>query len=454
MSRGSLRVRLIAGGLIAIVLALALAGVTLTVLFKRHVVRTIGEELDVHVAQLLAGLEIDPVQGLVVMRPPVDPRFAAPLSGVYWQVNGDDGTLLRSTSLWDVSLALPADALRPGEAHQHEIDGPAGARLLALERQVKFRSGDRDLAVRAVVATDLARVSRTVTAFSRDLMVALGLLTLVLGIATTVQVGLGLQPLSSVRRHVAEVRRGERGQIATSAPIEVQSLVDELNGLIAVQEREIERSRGRAADLAHGLKTPLAALAGDVARLRAIGQPALADDIEQVGDAMSRHVDRELARARAQGSVVRRRVAPTELSALVTSLTGTLMRARGDDTIAVEIAIPAEARVAMDRTDLAEVLGNLLENAMRHARGRVKISSGDGGEVRRVMIEDDGDGIPQDVRAAVMERGRRLDTRGDGAGLGLAIVQDVLETYGWQLDLDSSELGGLKAVISRVARPA
>jgi signal transduction histidine kinase len=219
-----------------------------------------------------------------------------------------------------------------------------------------------------------------------------------------------------------------------------------VNGLIDAQEREIERSRSRAADLAHGLKTPLAALAADATRLRERGEQDIAQGIEAVGDAMSRHVDRELARARARGTARQRGGVSTPLRPLVDSLIATLSRTPAAQRLTFEARIDGAPSVPLDRTDLAEVLGNLLENAARHAAGRVRIGADSAGPA--IAVEDDGPGIAPAERTRMLERGARLDERGDGAGLGLAIVQDVLNAYGWRLALAGSELGGLKAIVA------
>ena len=123
MSWGSLRFRLVAGGIMAILVALTIAGAGLTILFERHIARTIADDLDVHLKQLIAGIDVDTEGRLVVVRPPADPRFADPLSGLYWQVNSEDGQLLRSRSLWDTTLVLPNDDLSAGEVHRHETRG-------------------------------------------------------------------------------------------------------------------------------------------------------------------------------------------------------------------------------------------------------------------------------------------------------------------------------------------
>jgi signal transduction histidine kinase len=163
---------------------------------------------------------------------------------------------------------------------------------------------------------------------------------------------------------------------------------------------------------------------------------------------MRRHVDRELARVRLRGVGRSQRNASTALAPLVRSLVATLARTPEGVQIAYEISMADDVMVPFDRSDLAEALGNLLENATRHARNRVRVSAAAGG--LGITVEDDGAGIPEVVRPMVLARGGRLDERG-GAGLGLAIVQDVVEAYGWALRLDTSELGGLRATIRQNA---
>lgn len=451
MKLPSLGLRLVAGGIVAIFVALTIAGGGLILLFERHVSRTFADDLDVHLKQLLASIDVDAQGHLSVRRPPADPRFADPLSGLYWQVRDDRGELLRSRSLWDITMLLPQDEPQVGQTHQHETLGPGGARLLVAERTVTLNAGNQRVPVRLAVAIDLARVSAAASDFAKDLAIALGILACVLTVATWMQVSLGLRPLDLVRRGIADIRAGRSRHIPSAVPIEVQPLVEEVNSLLDAQEREIERSRGRAADLAHGLKTPLAALAADAARLRKHGEDAIAQDIEAVGDAMSRYVDRELARARIRARPARGTSVSTKLGPLVRSIISTLTRTPAGMRVTFEQDIADAVRVPVDRIDLAEVLGNLLENAARHAVSRVRIAARSNAAGPVIVIEDDGKGIAPTLLQSAFERGVSLDERGDGAGLGLAIVRDVLEAYNWRLELDKSELGGLKATVSAQA---
>lgn len=444
MRWGSLRLRLVAAGAVAILIALGISGAGLAFLFERHLARAMSADLDFHLTQLLGGIDINPDGRLLVTKQPADPRFEEPLSGLYWQVSDDRGQVLRSRSLWDTALVLPRDEPGPSEVHQHETEGPNHARLLVAERSVVMNDGGARIRVRAAVGLDFSRARVAAAAFTRELSIALTLLGVVLVAATSIQVGLGLRPLVLLRTRISEIRTGRRSQLPTAVPSEVAPLVEEVNALLQAQEKEIARSRSRAADLAHGFKTPLAALVADAARLRELGEIKLAQNIEMVVDNMSRHVDRELALARVRGSRGAGRPA-TALAPLLSSLIATLARTPDAAGIRFESSVPDDLWLALDRTDLAEVLGNLLENAVRHARSFVAVSATTA--PLSVVVEDDGEGIPEHQIARALERGGRLDEQAPGTGLGLSIVRDVLEAYGWRLQIGRSSHGGARISI-------
>lgn len=442
MKRGSLRLRLAMGGAAAIIAALILAGVGLTYLFERHITRSLVSDLEVHLRQLLAAVDLSAAGEPQLTREPADPRFAEPLSGLYWQLATKSGAALRSRSLWDGTLPLPPDEQAPGEVHYHRIAGPAQTNLLSVERTVFLSSNGARIPVRVAVAADLARIAEARSAFVRELIPSLALLAAALALAAWVQIGLGLLPLARLREGVAAIRTGKGGLLAQAVPSEVAPLVDEINELISAQEKDLERARGRAADLAHGLKTPLSALAADVRALRDKGEGEIADRIADVGEVMRRHIEHELARARIRGKRGLQARGTTLLAPLLESLIAIQRRTPSGDRLVFRTGVDANATMAMDKSDLAEVLGNLLENASRYARSTVAITLADDG---RLVIDDDGPGVPQAARDLVLKRGQRLDERVEGTGLGLAIVQDVLDAYDRRLVLDDSPLGGLRA---------
>lgn len=449
--RGSLRLRLLAAGAASILLALALAGFGLVLLFERHVERRMALELEANLRQLIDGLGRAPDGTLDLLRPPAEPRFLEPLSGLYWQISEEPpaqgGPVLRSRSLWDAVLRLPPDVLQRGEVHRHTIPGPGGASLLAVERQVTLPASLGDGSMRAVVAVDRAELHAAGRAFARDLAPSLGLLAAVLIAAAWVQVTVGLRPLDLLRRRLAAVRAGREARLgAAGFPDEVRPLAAELDHLLDAQDAALERARARAADLAHGLKTPLTILAADAAQLRERGEGDLAAEIETVTEGMRRHVERELARARAAPAGGLRQAAPAPVAQRVVDV---LRRAPRGQDLAWEVEIPAGLTVDADAQDLAEMLGNLAENAMKWARARVRLAGRrEAGGTVLLSVEDDGPGIPEAEAATALARGGRLDATKPGAGLGLAIVGDLAEAYGGSLGLGrSAGLGGLRAEI-------
>jgi signal transduction histidine kinase len=440
MRRGSLRLRLLLAGAISVLGALALSSIGLTLLFERHVERRVETELATYLNQLLAGLDGGTDGELAVEAGPADPRFEQPLSGLYWQVQSGD-TLLRSRSLWDAELSLPSDELAEGTVHHHRIDGPAGVKLLAAERSVALPARLGGGTVRAVAAVDAAEISVAARAFAADLLPYLAVLATVLIAAAYAQVIVGLRPLVAVRERLSAIREGRARRLTEEPdafPQEILPLTTEIDALIAAREAEAERARARAADLAHGLKTPLQALAGDIERLRQKGESALAMEIEQVATAMQRHVDRELARARL---MTNRTDARADVRKTVERVLAVLLRTPSGEALDWRVDIPDGLHARIEADDLAEALGNLLENAARHARRQVTVRAGRDGELLTISVADDGPGIPPDQLEKALVRGGRLDQAGGGAGLGLAIVQDIAAAWAGRLQVRSSNSG-------------
>ncbi|MFN8947436.1 MAG: sensor histidine kinase [Alphaproteobacteria bacterium] len=440
----SVRLRLAAGAVTALVCVLVLSWFGLVQLFERHVERRIGAELDLHLSQIASATLVMADGTLSLEREPADPRFVRVRSGLYWQVEDEaTGRMLRSRSLWDARLRLPQDMPAIGVIDVHDAEGPGGERLRAHERRLMLPDGIGERALRFAVAIDRADIEALTADFASDLVLALVVLGMVLGGASLIQITMGTAPLAGIGRQVAAVRAGQIPRLPPAPAQEVRPLVDEVNALLDGADAQVERARARAADLAHGLKTPLAALKADAARIAAGGSPEIAAGIHEAVDAMSAQVERELARSRIRHGV---RAADTSLLPVVAQVAGVIRRTPAGERVTIGITVPAGVRLAIDRTDLAELMGNLRENAARHARGRVDVSvvsAGDG--FCKVVVDDDGPGLDEAARAAVMQRGVRLDTRPEGAGLGLAIVSDILDAYGSVLELGDTPDRGLSA---------
>ena len=444
MTRGSLRLRLLAAGAASILIALALAGLGLTLLFERHVERRVVGELELDLRQLIGHLGRGENGALRLERPLADPRFEEPLSGLYWQITDEPGgNVLRSRSLWDGTLDLPTDRLRTGEVHRHTIAGPGGATLLILERHIALPHSLGGGSVRAAVAIDRGEIHVAGRAFASELVPSLAVLAVILIAAAWVQVRIGLRPLDAIRRRLAAIRTGAAARLGTDFPDEVQPLAAEVDSLLDTQDATIERARAHAADLAHGLKTPLTILADDARQLRTHGEAELADEIAALVEGMRRHVERELARARA--GVRARGGASQPVSPIAAQVVEVIRRTPRGKELCWDIDIPSDLAVGIDAEDLAEMLGNLVENAAQWARTCVHLYGWQESDATGLLVEDDGPGVPDHEIETVLTRGGRLDATKPGAGLGLAIVGDLVETHGGSLALSRSALGGLRA---------
>ncbi len=449
MRRWSLHFRLFAAGAASVIAALALAALGLSFLFNAHIERAAAADLQVQLDQVLSGLELDPGGALIVATPPGDPRFKRPLGGLYWQVNAG-ATVIRSRSLWDYTLPLPATGPVDGIVRRVDLPGPAGGRLLALERQVRLppRLGGQSVAL--AVALDRGDLTAEGQSFVRDMTPYLALLAGFLIVAGWLQVAVGLRPLATVGARVAAIRSGETARLGADFPAEVLPLAGEVDALIAMREADVERARARAADLAHGLKTPLQALYGESGRLREAGEEAAAEAIAQIADVMHRHVDRELTRARI---AARAPSAQADLSTVSGRILSVIRRTPDGARIDWNQTVPEGLAARLDAADLTEALGALVENAARHARSRVTLNGHRGPDGVTLTISDDGPGIPEDLLEHLMARGARLDTEGPGTGLGLSIAAEIATAAGGTLVLRNRTVGGLDAVLTLPEAP-
>lgn len=453
MTRRSLRLRLLVVSMASIAAALVLAGFVLVALFGRHVERRVDEELSAHIRQLAGRVAFAADGTFSLTADPADPRFAEPLSGLYWQVQEDaSGSRLRSRSLWDYVLALPDDDLARGIIHTHLLPGPADARLVAQERPVQYEAGGGQRVLRIAVAIDTRSLDRLRAEFAADLVLPLVALGAILAFAAWVQIWLGLRPLDAVRRGIGAVRARAQRRLAGRFPDEIMPLVSEVNELLDAQERVMEHARNRAADLAHGLKTPLTVLVGDARKLRSRGEGEIAAELETIARSMQRHVDHQLARARLAADAARSR-AEADLGSIVEAVVATLRRTPQGERIAWSVAVPVGRKAPVDASDLTEVVGNLLENAAKWARRAVRVEAVEQADRVALRVLDDGPGIPDERIEVIGARGIRLDEATPGSGLGLAIVRDIAAAYGGELTLHNRPEGGLAvtAFFPRVA---
>jgi signal transduction histidine kinase len=445
---GSLRFRLLAGSLVWILAALTLSGFLLADLFREHVSTRLQAELRVQLDQLTANVEVGVDGQPRLLSELSDPRLRKPYSGLYWQVDregtrGAQGVgVLRSRSLWDTVLAVPADHLDDGQVHVHHIGGPDEATLIMMERVVRPAEYP-DLPLRLIVAVDEQTMEGPVRDFVGILILALCILAAGLVAAVFIQVWAGLAPLRRLHRALDDVRDGRRRALEGHFPDEVRPLVDAFNAVLGRDAEVVKRARTQAGNLAHAVKTPLAVLANAAAE----EDSALARLVEEQVGTARRQVDYHLARARAAAAVQVPGVR-TPLRPALEALLRVMRRLHPEQVLSVEWSGAAGGAVFRgEEQDLQEMLGNLLDNACKWAASRVDVNVSMNEQGVVVRIDDDGPGLALTARQAVFERGVRADEQVPGSGLGLAIVDDLARLYGGEIVLDASPRGGLSAVL-------
>lgn len=443
---GSLALRLFLTSLLWSALALAGAAWLLMQLYTNSLVRSFDERIIVF-EKTLAGVVADtPIDSVPDPGTMGDPRFARFQSGWYWLVRNPKTreVVAASQSLLGEVLDLP-DPPNNGIVVTDEARDPAGTHLRRVTQRI-FLSGGRTYDL--FVTGNVEELSGEISVFGFQVLATLAVFALGMMIASLLQVRIGLKPLDAMIRSLAAIREGRASHLEGRFPSELAPLAKELNALIEANGAIVERSRTQVGNLAHALKTPLAVLLNEA---RADGGPLAEKMIEQAG-AMQSEVQRYLDRARLAAD---RKVVGAKANVLpsLEGLAKVMRRAHPDRAISVETdpaAIHATARI--ERRDLEEAIGNLMDNACKFGREQVEVELGfdDADRYRPLVVikvHDDGPGLEACQFSTVLGRGKRLDETVPGSGLGLAVAAEIVETYGGSIGLGRGPLGGLSVEV-------
>lgn len=431
----SLKLRLMAAAAVWAVPVLVLAGLLLYWSFLSHLERQIDEDLEAYQRELLAAAQIDADGVLRLTYTPADPRFSRTFSGWYWQIAAGAEILHQSRSAGPSgpgSLPLLSTALGIVE-----LDGPGGRELRILASEASLPGGTRPLTV--LVAAPCDEIDAALHQFGLHVLATFAILGVVFLMTVYFQVGFGLRPLADLRREIGAIRSGRREHLGERYPREIAPVVEEVNALIDHNRQLLDRARHEASNLAHAIKNPLSVLTHEIV---ALGEKKGATMAQQV-QTITAQVERILKRIRTAGPS-RAGHARSEIAPICQDLAYSLGIIYRERNLAITAAIEPDLAFAGDAEDLAEMLGNLADNACKWARSAVTLTARREGDVVRVAVEDDGPGIAAAAREAVLGRGRRLDERVPGSGLGLDIVREIVTLYRGRLALADATSGGLR----------
>lgn len=297
-----------------------------------------------------------------------------------------------------------------------------------------------------VVMQDMAAVIENVQALENRVWFILFITTLVLLAAQALVMRWGLMPLRKVSDDLLALQIGRHVNLEGKYPKELQPLTSNLNRLLDAERGQRERYRNTLSDLSHSLKTPLSVMNGLLNK----EQLNLEDkqDIQQQIDRMNQIVKYQLQRSVSSGKVIGSK--PIAVAPVIRSIVNAMQKVYRDKTLSISMELDDACIFTGDENDLMELIGNIIDNACKYTHNSVKVTC----RVQTVSedicnwhlyVDDNGPGLKQSELATILKRGVRLDTLADqnpGQGLGLALVKDIVDTYGIRLGLTKSQLGG------------
>lgn len=432
IKRLSIKSRLVLAAIVWLTAMILAAGVTIPTQVYRYMVDDTRAQLNIFMDEIAAQLEVNNQGQLSLATALSDPRFNRPYSGLYW-VAFTNQTVERSRSLWDKTITY--------QGPTHEAIGAREEPLITLEKTLYLPESPKPIHV--VIGIDKAPLEKSLQTLMSQLWVILGLLFAGILMVILIQIAWSLSPLTKLQRELAELKAGKKTSLEEEYPKEISPLIADLNALLFHYQELLERARNHAGNLSHALKTPLSVLRNELQSLEPATQKQLSPPIEQI----QQHIDYHLGRARMAGSmnILSVKSNPALRTDAITMAFDKVYAAR---KVSLINELDSELYVAVEQTDLDEMLGNLLENSYKWANSMIRVHAHSDKEYMHILIEDDGPGIPAELLTRVTQRGVRLDETTPGSGLGLNIVSEMAHSYRGNLSLGSSALGGLKATLT------
>ncbi len=431
-------------------------GVTVFVLDARF--RALSEssmrgQLDAQMVALIASSDPDEAGAVAPTLQDAESRLATPGSGLYARVVNRRGLQVwRSPSVTGTNIDF-GPPLQPGQNTFKYIPGPQGTTLAAISRGLRWEDDrGRRIDLTFTVATSLEPYETQLRTFRQGLFGGFSVVAVLLLAALAVLLRWVLRPLHDLEAQILEVEAGQRELLDASWPRELRGVVTNLNALLRAERNRIARYRDTLGNLAHSLKTPLAVVRSS---LSGTDPQAVAATVNAQVDRMSAIVEHQLKRAVGGGASVGQPAVPVQ--PVAQDLRGALMKVHASKDYLIELQVDADAVFIGDRDDLYEALGNLMENAAKWCRSQVRVTAmmrvrGDATRRLELAVEDDGPGIAPEERERVLQRGARADEFTPGHGLGLAMVRDMAQLYGGDVQLSDSPLGGARVVLDLPGR--
>lgn len=430
----SLNGKLSAGLLISLLVILILQSLLISVSIRRLIERYVNSRLVHDSENVLSAMYMD-TDGSFKLKPDrIGAIYNRPFSGHYFRISFDNGSVLRSRSLWDEDIKL--SNAKPGKSFNKLTVGPQEQQILTLSSG--YVKQGRTISI--TVAEDVSHLESDIKWFQKVYIIASIVIMVTLVITQWLIVRAALAPLSRAQKDLSRLEKGEIKSIESDLPSEVRPLVDEINSMLTVMNQRLKRSRKAMGNLAHALKAPLTTISR-ISEDVEINSSELRAVLKKNTEAINNLIDRELTRAMVAGPVSLGQNFINEKD--ISDLIKTLELIYREKNLSIEWSLkPPNFSIYADKEDIMELLGVLLDNACKWSRSRVVFTAACGQDVIFV-VEDDGPGCDQNKLETLKKRGVRLDESGSGHGLGLSIADDIVKSYSGLIEFNRSDsLGG------------
>lgn len=443
----SIRARLFVSASIILAAFLGITGIALDQGFHDSAETAVRDRLQAHVYTMLAAAELTRDNRLLLPAQLPEPRFSSPDSGLIADVtNADGNSVWKSKSTLGTKIPAQLPLTGAGRWTFDRVRSAREKQFIVAAFVASWAGQDKQLhRFRFRVAEDYRFVEQQVRRFRRSLWTWLGAAGIMLLAVQGSILRWSLSPLKQAETEIAEIETGTRKRLSADYPRELKGLTRRLNLLVENSEKHLQRYRDSLGNLAHSLKTPLAVLRNVVHDNT--GTKNLQQTAEEQIQRMIDIVDHQLQRAATAG----RSVMTGELAveAPLLKLANALAKVYGGKAVEFTLVNPGNASFSGDEGDFFELAGNLMDNAFKWCRQRVRVTvlqvdEGKDKDRLKMMVDDDGPGIPERKRNHVLQRGERADAETDGQGLGLDMVLETVGIYNGSMKILENEWGGTR----------
>ncbi len=457
LSTDSIRRRFLFGCFILLPLFLSLLGVVLDNIHQQSLIRTAHASLQLHLHTLIAEAEPELTdmsvngQRLVQVRMPeqlIDPDLNSTVSDLQGFIFGVPDQLLwqsRSAAINTLTKHLTPSTSEPGEIIYSVIEpNPAPFGFFVASLSTVFEMAAQEVRLTFVIAKSQKNTTLEMRAYRQSLALALSLIGFILAGSLLLIVTWGLRPLTQLAEDITRLERGAIDHMASDYPTELHKVTHNLNQLIISEANQRERYRNTLSDLAHSLKTPLAVSQGLLSELP--DTDTAGRELEEQITRMNQIIQYQLQRATSVQPTLGKQQTP--LKAVVDRLVSAMQKVYYEKHMSADIQLDETIHAPMETRDLTEILGNLVDNAFKYGDRQVRITHTSHDEHWRLDIENDGRPVPGHLKAEILKRGARADTALSGQGIGLAVVTDIVSSYGGAIEVTDSALGGAKVSVT------